>query len=502
MNLKRIALLNSITSGLEFLARLLVSFILNPIIVSSLGTYLFGVWKILGQLNSYMATGDIRAATSLKWIISKERNVKSNKELSITYSTALFSFLLLLPVYILIGIIIMYFVPSITKVTDEYKGIVVATSLVLILTFILTQFIFLYESLLQAMNLAYKRIGVRAIIILFGGVLSVILLKLNYSIISLALVQLLVVILTGLTLYYIAKKNIIWLKILKVKFKNILEFTSLSVVFFLQRLGNLANISSDLLLLGYFAGPIYVAQYTFTMFAMTGLQGIVTMISTSILPGLGSFWGEKNYSKIYFIRNKIIELKRFLLTIGAVIICLLNKSFVTLWIEDGLQYAGNIETYIINLIIIFRTISLIDKSFLNISLNIKKLTIYTILLAVVTCLSSALIIPILFIKGLLFVLLINSILENIINISILKKYFIGKNLIIDIFYSRTFIYSNILILLSMILSQFIFFNNWLNIILFGFVLFIFLSALYYFVILSRNNRLWFKNSILTSLSKK
>ncbi len=502
INLKKIALLNGLTSGVDYLTRLLISFVLNPIILTNLGAYLFGVWKVLGQLNSYLATGDLRAATSLKWIVSKEREVISKEELSKIYSTSIFSFLLLIPLYIIVGLVIIYIAPTVSNVNKEDFDLVRKTATVLVITFIITQFFFLFESVLQAMNMAYKRIGIRSVILLIGGAGNIIILNLGYSIFEMAIVNLVALSFNGITMYWIAKQNINWLNIVKVKFKDVKGFTGLSLQYTLQKVASLANVSSDVILLGYLAGPEYVAQYTFTMFAMLGVQGLIQMISTAVIPGLGKFYGEGDFQKVFTIRNRLIELKRMLLTVCAVLICLFNASFVQLWTNDATQFSSQLDTFLITLIIMFRVLAVVDKSFINISLKIKKQIGVSILTAVVVIVLSFLIVPVFEITGLLLALLLASILEIFFNALILKKELVSYNLLKDLFASKTFIISNLLIFIAYLLSDNIFIDSWLYLILYSAFVSLFLFLLYWFIALNKEKQQWIYNSFLTALKKK
>lgn len=501
-SLKKIALLNTITSGIDYVTRLGITFVLNPIILLNLGAHIFGVWKILGQLNSYLATGDLRAATSLKWIVSKERSSKTNEELSNIYSVSLYSFLVLLPLYIIIGSVIMYIAPTVTGVTNREDMILVRnTSFVLVLTFIITQFFFLYESLLQAMNLAYKRIGLRSFILLAGGAANIVVLKLGYSIFAMAIVSLFTIIVNGAAMYWIAKKHIVWMKIVKVKSHEIKSFTGLSMQYTLQKLASLVNVSSDVIILGYLVGPKYVTQYTFTMFAMLGIKGIVQMISTAVIPGVGKFYGEGNFEKVFSIRKRLIELKRFLLTICAVLICLFNESFVALWSHDPAQYSSNLDTYLITLVVLFRVIAVVDKSFINISLKIKRQIGVSFVTAILIIILSFALIPLFNVTGLLCALLVSTLLELLLNANILQKELVSFKLLKDLFYSKSFILSNILILIAFYFSDQIFVNNWFELIGYGVAVSLVTFGIYWMLILNKEQRNWTYKSLIESIKK-
>ena len=80
-NLRQRAYLNTITSWIDTGAKILVRFFINPISISQLGASIFGVWQIIGQMSSYMATVDLRTGTSVKWIVARNRTISDDLEL-------------------------------------------------------------------------------------------------------------------------------------------------------------------------------------------------------------------------------------------------------------------------------------------------------------------------------------------------------------------------------------------------------------------------------------
>src|SRR5690625_759823 len=88
-NLKQRAYLNSVTSVLDYGARIVTNFFVTPFLVSGLGSTLFGAWKVLGQFTSYTNLADIKATQVLKWAVAKDRDSISDEELR-EYVTATF----------------------------------------------------------------------------------------------------------------------------------------------------------------------------------------------------------------------------------------------------------------------------------------------------------------------------------------------------------------------------------------------------------------------------
>lgn len=486
-NIRQRAYLNSVTAWIDTVVKLVVRFIIDPIIISFLGGTLYGVWQILNQLNSYLATADLRAATALKWIIAKERTVRTDHELKQSVSSSLFTNVLFLPLYLLAGVIIIYIAPFVTKVESGQFLLVRQTSAIMVFSFILTQFFFLFESVLTGMNLSYKRMGFRAVITIIRGVLIYILLRIGFSIDGLAIVSVFTSIATGLTFAWIVKKVVPWFGFVKVKIKQVFDFVKLSGWFMADKIVTLLNESIDLILLGYFAGPEYAASYTVSRFVIQALVSLFRSGQGAITPGITRFIGEKQFEKIIYFRKSMIIMNWFVLGIAGTLVILLNKSFVSLWTEQHL-FAGFYETFLIVLFTLLKSLQTIDGSIITMNLDLKKKILYSSVSAVITIVLAAFLIPVLQINGLLLALIIGLLFQIIVFSLLAEKILDMKGFIYDLFFSRLSIITLIILSSSIYFAQQIVANNWFALILFGLISLVIVGSISWFLALNKTNR--------------
>src|SRR3954466_5636106 len=80
-NLKQRAYLNTLSSMLDYIANRLTGLFVNPFVVAGLGTSLFGIWQMLGQLTGYINIADTRASQVLKWTVAQKKDVATVDEL-------------------------------------------------------------------------------------------------------------------------------------------------------------------------------------------------------------------------------------------------------------------------------------------------------------------------------------------------------------------------------------------------------------------------------------
>ena len=242
------------------------------------------------------------------------------------------------------------------------------------------------------MNLSYKRIGIRAIIVILGGILTAVVLYLGFGIIGMAAIQIFIATTIGLSFWWIVKKNIPWFEFVKVKKSNVVSFIRLSGWYMLLKFSDLFSQSIDMILLGFLAGPKYVAAYAISKYMMMATSGIVRTVSNSTSIGISKFIGEKNFEKLIDARSQIVSIQWVLIIVGGSLVCLYNKSFVSIWTEDDL-FSGQLETFFIVMISLVMVLYQVDSGIINSSLNIKRKILLTLLSATISVILSFILIP-------------------------------------------------------------------------------------------------------------
>lgn len=470
-NIHKAAFLNTITAWIDKIIVIIVSFILNPLIISMLGPVYYGIWQILGQLTSYMATADFRSATTIKWILARDRSTKEESELNESVSSAFWSTLLMIPLYLTVGGAIVYLSPFITKVDLKDFELVRSTSIILVISFILTQFFFVYESVLHGMNISYKRMGIRGVILAISGVLTYYSLLYGYNMVGMSIVQLFSVLTIGILFFIVLKRNVSWFKIVRIEFKKVIAFLKLTGGFMLVKIGDLLNQSVDLLLLGYFADSLYVTLYTVSRYVMSALAGLISQGINSVVNGVTKYIGENKLEQLKEVRTLTISVNWVLLSsIGAVVI-LCNKSFVTLWTGVD-KFAGILETLLIVTWIILKTQAQADVSIILMKLdfknNLKTSTVSSLIIISI----SILLIPIWKILGLLIALNLGVLFICCRNAIIVGRVLDYGNTLKDLFVSKTFLMSVLLLCFSTYFADLVLLNSWIYLLLFAAISFV------------------------------
>lgn len=377
-NLKQRAYLNSLTSLIDFAGAQITGMIVSRFLISGLGGSLYGIWQMLGQMTGYAKMADTRATQVLKWTVATKKDIASEEELRSDVTSALLVTAFILPLVLIAGSIISWYAPIITKAEAAYYNLIRITCSLLILSLVINKIFDLYESVLRGMNLAFKRMGFRAVIVVLGGVFKIIALKQGYGLIGLSIVHVLISFITGFTFYLIVKKNVDWFGFGKTNMKKVLGFSKLSGWYMANTATDTLLTNSDKVLLGFITSPMLVSYYSLTMFVPLAIQGLIFKVIIGIIPGIGKLFGLKEYSKISKVWGNMNDFIFLLMTASGFTIILFNSSFLNVWVGKG-YFAGNIVNTLIIIMIIQDTFIKHDGYIISATLDLKKKVYLTVL---------------------------------------------------------------------------------------------------------------------------
>ncbi|HTE28577.1 lipopolysaccharide biosynthesis protein [Flavitalea sp.] len=370
-NLKQRAYLNSLTSIIDFAAVQITGLLVSPVIVRGLGPAFYGAWKIIGQLTGYATVADSRATQVLKWTVARKKDIASEEELRSDVTSAFFVTAFILPVILIAGAILSWYAPYITRIDIKHYRLIRITCSLLLFSLVIAKVFDLFEAVLRGMNLGFKRMGLRSGIIIIGGTLKVFVITQGHGLVGLALVQIFITIVTGLSYYFIVKKSVGWFGFGKTNFAKVLSFCRLSGWNMANTATDTILTSSDKVLLGFAAGPVLVSSYALSTFLPLAIQGLLFRVIIGAIPGIGKLFGLKEYSKIYKVRDTMTGLIFLLITATGVTIILFNESFLKAWVGDGF-FAGDFINLLLIVMILQDTLIKHDGYIINATLDLKK----------------------------------------------------------------------------------------------------------------------------------
>ncbi len=324
------AYLNAVAAGLDYAGRLAVAFVVNPLIVTGLGSFAFGAWKVLGSLVGYVSAAGGRPTQTLKWTIAnlqtggtdaKRRNVGS----------AIAVAMMFLPIIGAAGAALTWYAPGLIDSPPELVTQVRIACGLLVVNLMLTSLIHVPQSVLRGENLGYKRMGLSAFLVLANGGLLVIA--------GLSLATLIGTLLSGGLFVVIVRTYVPWFGVSRPSWQEIRKFLDLSAWFVIWRLVTRLMITSDIVLLGIVASTESVTTYTLTKYGGEMLIGLAAILVGGATPGLGGIIGAGDLPRVSRARGEIMMLSWLLVAAVGTTLLAWNQPFVGLWVGAD-HYAG------------------------------------------------------------------------------------------------------------------------------------------------------------------
>jgi O-antigen/teichoic acid export membrane protein len=370
-NLTKKAFLNGLTSILEYAAKLIVVFIIQPWLVSGLGDYFYGTWQILLRFIGYITPVSGRPAQALRYTLANELNSDDFTQKKQYVGRAIAVWLIFLPILTILGSLLAWFIPYWIKIPTEYIWIVRLTAGILVINLILHNLAAIPQSVLQGENLGYKRMGVSTLLVFTGGGLTWLAVYLNTGIVGVAGATLLTTVITGLFFLQVVRTYSHWFGAARSSLVEIWDFFRISGWFLLWNMINNFMMASDVVILGMLNSVQLVTNYSLTKYAPEALIGSMAIITFGIAPGMGGSIGSGNIQKASKVRNEIMAIS-WLLTIalGSTLV-IWNQAFISLWVGEN-YFPGVLPNALIVLVVMQFVLIRNDSNFIDLTLNLQR----------------------------------------------------------------------------------------------------------------------------------
>jgi O-antigen/teichoic acid export membrane protein len=370
-SLTKKAYLNALAATVDYGARLIVGFLITPMMVSGLGDYFFGMWQTFNRLIGYISPSSGRPTQALKWTLANQQTLIDYDEKRRYFGSAIAVWLLFIPVTAVLGGLLSWFAPYLFNTPSRFLWIARFTIGLLVGNLTITTLVSLPQAVLEGENLGYKRFGLSALLVFMGGGFTWLALYLNTGIVGVAIAVLVSTFLTGLFFLYVARTYIPWFGLKMPSWDETRRFTGLSIWFVGWNLVMNLMMSSDIVILGILTSVEAVANYTLNKYVPEMLINLIAIMVFGASPGLGGILGSGDLEKTSIIRVEIWSLTWLIATTIGTPILLWNSAFLSLWVGEG-RYLGSLA----NLLIIFVIIQIVlirnDANIIDLTLNVQR----------------------------------------------------------------------------------------------------------------------------------
>ena len=370
-NLTKRASLNALTSVLDYGARLIIGFLIQPLLVSGLGDYFYGTWQILLRFVGYIAPASGRPTQALRWALASELNSDDIIKKRQYVFSAIAVWVIFLPILILLGSLLTWFIPYWIKTPTEYIWIVRFTTAILVVNLIMVNLAAIPQSVLQGENLGYKRMGASTLLVFAGGAITWLAIYLHTGIIGVAIATLFQTIITGLFFLQVVRTYSKWFGATQSTIKDVQNFFGISGWFLLWNLIMNFMMASDVVILGMLNSVESVTDYSLTKYAPETLISIIAIITFGIAPGLGGIIGSGNKQRASMVRGELMAFTwLIIIAIGSTLV-IWNQVFIALWV--GMEhYSGELANFLIILVVIQFVFLRNDSNFIDLTLKLQR----------------------------------------------------------------------------------------------------------------------------------
>ena len=365
------ASLNAFASALDYGARLVVGFFVTPILVGGLGDFLFGTWQVLLRLTMSISPASGRATQALKWILASEKTSSDYDAKRRYVGSAIVVWALFLPIMLVLGVILVWFLPSWIRTPPGYVALVRVAAAVLVANLVAYSLASLPQSVLEGENLGYKRMGLSAILVFVGGGLTCLAIFLKTGIVGVAVASLATTIMTGAFFLLVVRSYAPWFGIARPGYDAVKKFFGLSGWFLCWHLIMNLMTAGDVVLLGMLKSVESVTTYTLIKYAPETLIAIVEIMVFGMGPGLGSIIGSGDLRKAARVRGEAMQLTWLVTTTIGATLLFWNSAFVARWV--GTEYhLGPFVTLLIMVVVFQFVLIRNDAHFIDLTLRLRN----------------------------------------------------------------------------------------------------------------------------------
>lgn len=375
---------NSYIKGLStgyvyIILSILISFFMIPFSLQYLTKEEFGIFTIANELLMWLGLLELGSVSVLRSRASHKLGGDNTINFDKLVSSAFFIQFIAALLILFIGIILSYKLGNFIDFNDNVENFELVFQL-MILGLSLTISTNVFSSLLIASKQIhidnYLKIG----LLLLKTSVTIVLLMLGFKLISLAIANLLSVVIINIIAYYRVKKHF---KDLKINYKMIsfIEIKGLVGKGWWFTLGGLAGIMInylDALLIGKFVSLAMVTNFIITKKLFDTANRFFMQIFNVTRPYIGQFYGASKKDELLKLTTISKKISVFGSIIITLFIILINEKFISVWVGDEF-YLGSEITLLLGLNFILQSIIIPNRVFLSSALyEVKKVNLIRI----------------------------------------------------------------------------------------------------------------------------
>lgn len=364
--------LNAIALYIQFSVTALVGLIVNPLLVNYIGVSSFGVWKSCQKLLDLSAAADGRATQALKWIIAHQESstdlVKKQRDIG----ASILVWFLWLPIVSSSVITLIFFLPNlINNLSGTDSAVVRLVGSILAINIILGGILTIPDSVLIGTNQGYRSFTINTLFFILTNVCLLAVASVGWGLPALAGVTIAGSSAAALCALLVVRTRVSWWGVQRPRMadlRNVLSFSNWTLLWtFVQSL----MLSTEVILITILIDPMTVTRYTFTSYTVHFLLALLLVVGSAVTPKIGALVGGRDLASAAGLLHRSRDILLALMTVAGGLVMLLNKSFVTLWVGPDFYISDPVNALIVVAALQFALIRF-DAQIQDVGLRIGK----------------------------------------------------------------------------------------------------------------------------------
>lgn len=355
-----------------------IGILLTPFIVHHLGDTAYGIWGLTGSIVAYFQLLDFGLSAAVVKYVAQYEAQNRQERINEVVSTLFFVYCFLGLLALGVMTILSYYFASIFHVSGEYAEIAGIVFLLAGINFV----IMLPTSIFNAILVGYQRIDLNNLVGVFSQIfnacLTVVLFRLGFGLLALALVSIATTLLLAAGRFYMIKRAAPQLRIHPVFFDHriVPQVAAFSLLVFGLNVTGIISFNLDNVVIGAFLSAAAITPFAIAYKLADFLPNFVNPFAAVFFPAFAELDGSSDRDAL---RHLFLESTKFSTAFAmpfAIVLLFMSESVIALWV--GAEYVVGAAT-IAQVLVTSNLARMVGRPAMNLLLGIGKVKWYFVI---------------------------------------------------------------------------------------------------------------------------
>ena len=340
---------NIVSSWFSMVVTACLAFFISPFLVHTLGEDSYGIWALALSVVAYTGFLDVGMKQSLTRYVPKYYGTRDNESLNEVINSSNFVYLITGTLVVIVSLVIGLCLVGVFNIPSHLIGIASAVFIIVGLHQA-GQFFFMAPAALGPFHRYDLANGIEVVRVLVGAALTVVLLKMGYGLLALALLTLGQTLVASSIRVMIRKRIVpeVKYRLKYVKKARIKEMLSYGWVSFLIVVATMTIFNTDNIIIGIFESSAAVTFYSIAGTLINYLRVIAGSVGVPLTPVISHLESSDGAAKIGPLYASMVSKLYYLFTALCVSILVFGDSFIYLWM--GPEFGSTVKVLFILII--------------------------------------------------------------------------------------------------------------------------------------------------------